>query len=161
VSIPSSIQALSLLSPELRFNGVDLLVTFTFFSSGELLERSFKRVLVSERPTKHSNPVFATPALTFSPEPTALLDQEVTLQGLAPDSSAESYDFYVDSRLTEQKERLLIAWFSSQGEFRFASTEPGDTNLLKPLPENPARPFVLVAVLRDERGGVALIQENR
>lgn len=145
VTLPSDILAGKTVFEQ--FNGVDYLLIFDFKSGGESLVKSFKRVKVSSRTTKNSNPVLGTVgSLSLSSS-----EQVLEVQN---SSSRETFDFYSLSGNLEQKDEVMyLTWFTSSGEINNSQVyvnENSELSLDSSLPSE----AVVVVLLRDGRGGV-------
>ena len=130
-----------------QYNGVDYLLIFDFKSGGESLVKSFKRIKVSSRPTKNSNPVLGTVgSLSLNSS-----EQDLEVEN---SSSKETFDFYSLSGKLEQKDEVMyLTWFTSSGEINNSQVyvgEPANLTFSSSLPTE----AVVVVLLRDGRGGL-------
>ncbi|MAW07614.1 MAG: hypothetical protein CME61_04960 [Halobacteriovoraceae bacterium] len=130
-----------------QYNGVDYLVILDFKSGGESLIKSLKRIKVSSRPVKNSNPVLGTMSnLSLS---SSVQDLKVTNS-----SSKETFDFFSLSGNLEQKDEVMyLTWFTSSGEINNSQVyvdEPTKVTFASNLPAE----AVVVVLLRDGRGGL-------
>ena len=155
VVIPAGI--LDSRSSDDRFNGVSYLVTYRLVASDGTAVQSFKRIVVSEstKTTKNLNPSVSGilgSGSTLTVYPTA----DVELTPVISAGSQESYSFSRNGVTGfSRTEELVTTWFISHGEIKFFRTVGSDSTLWTPaalpLTGNP----ILVAVLRDDRGGVS------
>lgn len=132
-------------------NGVAYIVIFRFSIDGESVE-VFRRILVTTRGTKNSNPTISSLALNGSALSTKpLKDDKLTVSANAP----ETYDFISDQGATEIKsEKLEVAWYVSSGKFDKPKSDVGEE--VKYGDDPPSDPLVLAVLVRDERGGLAV-----
>lgn len=159
VTIPST-DLFSQIPPDLQFNGVNYLISVDFFSGTEKLERAFRRIVVSTRPTKNTNPVFQPPSIMSQGLDLTTLDAEKKISAQVEAIHSESFEEIRQGSSTTQQEKVLVYWFSSRGEFNFSSTNPNEETTWKPNEDNNSLPHVLIAVVRDGRGGVGVAQKN-
>ena len=144
VSIPSNF--LQGKSEFEKFNGVDYLVIFNFSSGGEQLLSSFKRIKVSTRPVKNTNPSLGTvSSVEIESE-----NQELVVRN---SSTKETFDFYSLSGNLEQKDEVMyLSWFTSNGEIDNAQIYADESSELTFDNDLPSE-AVIVVILRDGRGG--------
>lgn len=134
-----------------RTNGVGYITIFTFSVDGKTVS-AFKRVLVSNRSTLNTNPAITDVTLegaTLSAKPRK--DERLKIATSAP----ETYNFVNDDGAEETRaEELAVAWFVSEGELDKPKSEVGDE--VKYLTDPPSSPLVVLALVRDDRGGMTL-----
>jgi len=160
LTTPESSIIFDQVSLEAQQRGVNYLVSFEFKTGGEVLEKSFKRIIVSTSPVQNTNPVFDTPAIVDAKGDLQRLDAEKKIFGKFTPESIESYVDLISGAPQTQQEKLFISWFVSRGNFSLANTNASDGTIWKPDPEeNNSIPFVLVLVLRDNRGGMTVTQK--
>lgn len=152
----------SLYSQAQRSNGVAALVLMKVrrVSDGMTIS-GFRRVLISDRSQPNLNPIL-----------TDIKGDGVSLNGLPPGPVAltfesgtapENYEFHKsDGSKISRAEVFEVSWFTSDGALEVSRTRDGEnnrwdiTNVEKPG----AGKVVLVAVLRDGRGGVSCLIRN-
>ncbi len=162
VNIPSTV--LDQRGPADKYNGVNYLVTYKLTAGTEVVQ-AFRRILVSEnsKTSKNNNP--QTTAILANGAPlTSLPTGAVELSVSYPAGSVETYSSKKsDLSLVSATESLVTTWFRTDGELKFYRTIDGGTNKYTPPPTAPAgRQALLIAVTRDDRGGVTyLIQGFR
>jgi len=129
-----------------QFNGLDYLVIFTF-SVGESEKVTFKRIRVSTRVTKNSNPNID------SISDLSITSNEQDLSAVVSENP-ESFDFYnLTGELEQAREVYYLSWFTSNGEIESSQLYVGEStslNLANTLPDE----AVVIVLLRDGRGGV-------
>lgn len=135
-------------------NGVGYIIIFTFDVSGQQV-KAFKRILASTRSTKNLNPGNPSPSvITLNGGALALPTKNDTYQVLA--TSQENFDVITTENVTETRtENFQVAWYISEGELSFGKSNVSEN--VTYLTETPQSPFVLIAVIRDERGGVEVL----
>jgi hypothetical protein len=138
-----------------RFNGVGYLLTFAFTLPDGSIAKSFRTIVVSDKPVKNRNPTYAAPFLSASPS------EKSTLIPAFTSDSVETYDeIRLDGEVESKTESLTTSWFVSEGDLSLRLTE-GTAGTLYSLPLLPdPRGRVFVAVTRDGRGGVAASVET-
>ncbi|MDH4468088.1 MAG: hypothetical protein QE271_08520 [Bacteriovoracaceae bacterium] len=142
-----------------QFNGINYLVTMEFSTPDGQKIKSFKRLRATTRSTKNQNPtigsiLFDGSSFTSYPE-----SGNFSLDSY---SQEESYTFQDrngnSSTLTEE---LFVSWYVSDGEINFSSVDP-EANVKFTSPQSSSREssLVVVAVIRDARGGMAIEIKN-
>lgn len=138
-----------------QFNGVGYIIIFTFTVDG-IEEKAFKKILVSNRPIKNNNP--GTPAASLllkNGSAISLPNQDELL--VVSSSSQESYEFMNISQAMEVlQESFQVAWYVSNGELDKPKSFVNEN--VKYQKASAQSPFTLVAVIRDERGGIEFLQ---
>jgi hypothetical protein len=113
--------------------------------------KAFKRLPVTTRATKNSNPTLGNILIDGNSFATYPSDGDFSLSA---SSSEESYQFQTaDGSLTTQTEELNVAWYVSDGEINFPITTKSGTTRFK---KGDKSSLVVVAVIRDGRGGMAV-----
>lgn len=147
-----------------RSNGVSYLVFITLTASATESVTALKRVIVSTKTTKNQNPTFGTPALTLNSVDAAiytLTTDPVPMNSVAGSGSIESYVVESSDGTSETAlEKLTVTWLVSAGEVRTTRTDPGAENRYFPPTPLPALTS-FIAVLRDERGGTAIVDIHK
>jgi hypothetical protein len=130
-----------------RLNGVGYIVIFNFSVDGKV-HRAFKRILVSERTIKNTNPQIDSILLNGSAIGAAPLDGDRL--SLATVSGAESYDVITaDGNLETRTEIFEVAWYTSLGKFDKPKASSDER-----VKFQGDQPDFILAVIRDERGGI-------
>jgi len=134
-------------------NGVGYISIFTFTVDDRPI-RAFKRILVSNRSVKNTNPTGT--ALQRNGAPFAGTPQKGDLFNLTT-SAPESYDFInLDGSTVTLVEELTVAWYITASEFDKPKANLGEA---VELTEEPAAgPYVIVGIVRDERGGLSVVR---
>jgi hypothetical protein len=154
-TIPAT--ALTGVSTAQAFNGVNYIVSLTVTAGSETVT-AFKRIVVSSKTTKNSNPSIT--ALTRNGvtlnDGDAVGSGATTLAATIPTSSYENYTF-MDAGLTGHNvsEDLLITWFTTDGTMDTARTFAGKQSNGWTAPSPKTRTTVqLAVVIHDGRGGI-------
>ena len=138
-----------------QFNGINYLVLFTFKdnANGNTLIRAIKRIEVSTNPTKNSNPVLAGNSIKFSGNAPSIGTTQTDLS-IDVTSGAETFNYLdLTDGQKQAAETTYISWFVSSGKISPNQVYTDEIAVLKPEESAPAE-LVVVAVLRDGRGGV-------
>jgi len=135
-------------------NGVSYLVTYVITAADGSRIQAFKRLVVSTRTQKNTNPTILD---IFGDRKTMIsLPVVPTLISVSlPEEAAENYGSITsDGVRINQKETLLVTWFISDGEFDQMRVVGTSENLYSPPQVLPTdHSVVIVAVVRDGRGG--------
>ena len=135
-----------------QYNGIDYLVLFTFSVDEEEII-SFKRIRVSSRPIKNTNPTID------SISNLAMVATEQTLSATLGDSP-EDFNFYnLTGEIEQGKEVYYLSWFTSSGEIENSqvyASESTKLSLASTLPNE----AVVVVMLRDGRGGSSFVVQK-
>jgi hypothetical protein len=136
------------------FNGVAYITIFEFNVDGKV-QKFFKRINVTDRGMLNANPATAS----------ILLDGQ-SYSGVPHKNSAlflssndqESYIYEeVDGKRSSREETYEVAWFATSGELNRPKSETNEKVKFIKGPESTG--FVLIAVVRDDRGGVLVLRE--
>lgn len=156
LTVPAGL--LSQYSAAAQNNGIAYLITMeATASSGSV--RSFRRVIFSNK-TANTNPTLSD-LVIGSTSVTTRPSGEVEL-GFTTTSTPEVYnELAVDGSSFTRTEQFEVTWFISDGEILNPRTRIGETTKWT-APDGPpaGRATVLVAVMRDGRGGVAVEIRN-
>lgn len=138
----------------LQHNGVPYLITVTA-QRGSQTVRSFRRVLISTK-SANLNPTL-TDILVNGSSLTTLPTGEPLLSFSA--STPETYQSMASSgALVSETEAFVLTWFISDGEMENSRILEGQNTIWKTPGGAPSqRQVVVVGVLRDGRGGVAVL----
>lgn len=146
------------------FNGVNYLVIYTLTNETGKSVSAFKRIVVSEtaKTSKNSNPAVSQVFADGSPLNTMNWGGKFNLSTDLSLVSAESY-VVKNAKLESfsKTENLTTTWFVTDGDakyFRSAGTDSNEFN----APSQPpvGRSFYLIAVSRDDRGGVNFVKKK-
>lgn len=142
-----------------QYNGVAYLLVYTVTATltGEK-EMAFRRVVVSTKPAKNSNP--AITQLNYNGANitgAALSPSAVPLRLVAATSQIESYsELQTNGTLETKNEELLVTWFVTSGEVKRSRTDINTDNTYTPAQPLPGQ-VTFVGVLRDNRGGSSFV----
>ncbi len=144
------------------YNGVNYLVVYTISNSSGEIVKSFRRIVVtdSSKSTKNSNPTTSDLLANGSTLGTLSANSSYTLAASYSATSAETYT-YKDSSgtLVSATESLLTTWFITDGSMKYYRTSQGDSNTYTTPSSYPSsRKSSVIAVTRDSRGGVYILQ---
>lgn len=135
-----------------QFNGVGYIVIFRFTVDGKSTT-AFKRIISTNRGSFNANPAGAGillngAVLASIPKK----DDRLTVTGLTP----ETFTFQnVDGSSETRTEDLEVGWYVSEGKFDRPKSTYGET--VKFLEDAPIS-LLLVAVIRDDRGGMEIVR---
>lgn len=137
-----------------QFNGVGYIIIFNFEVDGRSIT-AFKRVLATNKAVLNTNPVGSAILLNGAAIGTELSkDDQLTVTS----SSQETYDYISTEGTTETlTEEFQIAWFVSEGKFDKPKSDLAET--VKYLGDTPIASSLVIAVVRDERGGVEVVRQ--
>ena len=146
------------------FNGVSYLVQYTLTNNLGKSVSAVKRIIVSEsaKTSKNANPVtsdiFANGVTMTSLSLSAVLKLSTDLNL----TSAENYIFK-NTKLEPAylSEKLTTTWFVTDGETKFYRSSGVDTNEFTGPEQTPiGRSFYLLAITRDDRGGLSFVKKK-
>jgi hypothetical protein len=151
VTVPASI--LTGRSTQDQFNGVPFLMVYKLSDNTGQSVRAFRRILVSNKPTKNTNPVISNFLVNGSATTTyPTLVSNLSLS-FTP-ASAESYlEQLADGTQVTRTETLQTTWFITSGEVKFFRTLGTDSTEFTPANPIPSK-AIIFAVTRDGRGGI-------
>lgn len=151
-------------SSEDKYNGVAFLVEYILTNNRQETLRTIKRIVVSEsaKTAKNTNPsvtqVFSNGvAMTTLP-----LNTKINLSTDLAASAAESYLVKNrDGTQTSLSENVSVTWFITDGKTKFFRSEIAKTNEYTTPTENPTgRASYLIAVAKDDRGGLSFVKKK-
>lgn len=153
-SVPSSQDIFSGRSERDQYNGVSYLVTYRLMASDGRSVSSYKRIVVSTRSIKNTNPVIADIVNDGVGYNSLLYGQGVALN-LSISSGPETFYFMnSDGTIAEEQEDLTFTWFISDGEIKASRTVQGESNEYTNPGEIPqGRDAFIIVTARDNRGG--------
>jgi hypothetical protein len=151
-------------TPTETYNGVSYLIEYTLVNNLGESVKSVKRIIVSEtsKTPKNLNPatsqVFAGGVAMVS----LSLSSKLSLSTDLSLTSAENYNLKnLKGELVNQVENLTTTWFVTDGETKFYRSNGVSTNEFTAPDQAPAnRSFYLLAISRDDRGGVSLVKKK-
>ncbi len=150
--------------PYEKFNGVNYIIEYTLTNERSESVTAIKRILVSEtaKTSKNQNPstsqIFAngTAMNTMSYGAKVNLSTDLTL------ASAEAYTVQnANAETFGRTEKLITTWFITDGETKFYRSSGTDVNeFTAPASAPTGRSLYLMALTRDDRGGVSLVKKK-
>lgn len=156
VTIPSDV--LSGRSSSDQYNGVSYLFEYKLTSADGRSTSAIKRLIVSSAAkTKNANPTLTglvADGASFTALPAAAVNVGISY----PAGARETYTVMLaDGTLLPQTEDLLTTYFITDGSLKYIRTIDGQTTTYTPPSPAPVdHSVVMVAVVRDPRGGVAV-----
>lgn len=143
-----------------QYNGVNYLVIYRTTVGGEAFS-AFKRIVVSTRTTRNTNPTltdFKFGGVASGAAPIPVAPNKVQLDAVVAAGSAETYSYRdSDGVLANRSEELLVSWFVTQGSLLRSRTDADEANEYTPSDAPLSATTTFVAVLRDDRGGTSVI----
>ncbi len=141
-----------------RHNGVAYLVTYLVQAADGASHRAFKRVLISApaKTQKNQNPAFVD-ILADGASLASLPGGASRLSAQVGAGSAEHYAEQSAAGAAARIEDLTVSWFVSGGDLLYDRTEADQATRWAPPGVGPA---LVVGVLRDDRGGVAVVAKS-
>ena len=157
IAVPAwAFAALSQLDDDLQFNGIDFIVIFNISDQNDSTKnlKVIKRISLTSRAVLNTNPS-VTDILADGNSLIAFPNSKVTLS-LSGASDPESYDYQGATGLEVLTEEMAISWFSNVGEMQFSRTDREEGVNFDPKDKSEG---VIVAVYRDNRGGVVILRK--
>jgi hypothetical protein len=161
VSVPANI--LVGRTAQEQFNGVNYLVEYILKNSAGNEIRSFRRIVVSNKTPKNTNPVvtdiFSNGVSLVGPLPFGSI---VQLSSDLSAGSAESYQLQDFNGVTSsQSELISTTWMITDGETKYFRSDVGQSNeYTLPAAAPAGRSVHIFAVARDNRGGVTVVRKQ-
>jgi len=139
-------------SPRAQFNGIAYIVIFNFTVDGESIS-AFKRITVTNRGGLNNNPTGS--AILLNGGAIAAFPKENDELKVTT-STSETFNYQtIDGNIESRTEKMKVAWYLNEGELAGPKTDVGEGS--KYLGPNISKPSLLIAVVRDERGGVDIV----
>ena len=132
-----------------QFNGIGYIVIFNFTVDGQDVS-AFKRITATNRGSLNSNPSGSSILLNGA----AIASfPNVDDQLRATSSNPENFNYQTsDGAIESRTEKMQVAWYVSEGELENSKSDVDEavkfTGIAGPGPK------LVIAVIRDERGGV-------
>lgn len=132
-----------------QFNGIGYIVIFNFTVDGQDVS-AFKRITATNRGSLNSNPSGSSILLNGA----AIASfPNVDDQLRATSSTPENFNYQTsDGAIESRTEKMQVAWYVSEGELENSKSDVDEavkfTGIAGPGPK------LVIAVIRDERGGV-------
>jgi hypothetical protein len=160
VTIPSAI--LSGQSTATQYNGYNYILLITATNTNGTSVTSLKRITVSTKSTKNNNPSISSITSSGATLGALSTGSVVSLAYVAGAGSAESYQYEnSDGSFTSYTETLQATWFATDGSLQYTRTnDGGTTQFTAPSSYPTSRSSVIVTVLRDGRGGEAVVKNT-
>lgn len=162
VTAPASSIIFAQRSSQDQHNGVSYLVTYKITNSSGNSVQSFKRLIVSTKSSKNQNPTVSQILSSGSALPSTLpLGQTLNLSLSFGAVTNEAYPVLSsDGSSTTKTEDLTTTWFFTDGELKYFRTLNTDSNdFTTPSSAVTGRDSILLAITRDNRGGVSYVRK--
>ena len=152
VDVPSGL--LTGQTPQTQFNGLDYLITMRF-SAGDETSSTYKRITVSQRTPKNKNPRIQD-VLRNGNTGGSIQNNDTLSIDLLAGFGAQTYESQdQEGIISEKNEELTTSWFTYKGTTDLRRTFIDEEAVFEQTPGT-SNPFV-VAVLRDDRGGIDVV----
>jgi hypothetical protein len=162
VNIPSALTMFSGRSAAEQFNGVNYLVEYILKNSSGTEIKSFRRIVVSTKALKNTNPTMTDVFSNGVTMTTLPLGSKVNLSSDLTSVSSENYqvqDF--NNTVTTANELLSVTWMITDGKTKFFRSDVGQANeYTGPDAAPTGRSAYVFAVARDNRGGVTVLKRQ-
>ncbi len=161
-TVPNAVVLFTNRSTAEQFNGINYLVEYILKNSSGAEVRSFRRIVVSSKTPKNTNPVMTdifSNGVVMSSLPLGL---KVNLSSDLNSSSAENYQIQdLNNIITTANELLSVTWMITDGKTKFFRSDVGQTNEYTGPDAAPVgRSSYVFAVARDNRGGVTVVKKQ-
>ncbi len=145
-----------------QFNGVNYLVEYILTNSMGQQIKSFKRIVVSTKTPKNSNPVITDIFSNGVSMTTLPISIKTNLTTDLSSGSVENYQSQDSNNVTQTASEVVsITWFITDGETKFFRSEIGQSNeYTGPATAPTGRSAYVFAVARDNRGGATVLQKK-
>lgn len=163
VIVPNSLVIFTGRTAQEQFNGVNYLVEYILKNSAGIEIRSFRRIVVSTKSPKNTNPVvtdiFSNGVSLVGPLPFGSI---VQLSSDLSSGSAENYQLQDFNGVTSsQVELISTTWMITDGETKYFRSDVGQSNeYTLPAAAPAGRSVHIFAVARDNRGGVTVVKKQ-
>ena len=159
ITIPGSAIIFNSKSAQDQFNGVNYLVEYILTNTAGKQIKSFKRIVVSTKSPKNSNPAitdFFSDGVTMTTLP---ISTKSNLTSDLTSASIENYQSQDSNNLiTINNESVSVTWFITDGETKYFRSEISQSNeYTGPTTAPTGRSAYIFAVARDNRGGATVI----
>lgn len=162
-TVPSSLVMFTGRTAQEQFNGVNYLVEYILKNSSGTEIRSFRRIVVSTKTPKNTNPVvtdiFSNGVSLVGPLPFGSI---VQLSSDLSAGSAESYQLQdFNGVASSQTELISTTWMITDGETKYFRSDVGQSNeYTLPATAPAGRSVHIFAIARDNRGGVTVVRKQ-
>jgi hypothetical protein len=162
VTVPSALIIFNSRSTQEQFNGVNYLVEYILTNSSGIQIRSFKRIVVSTKTVKNSNPVITDIFSNGVTMTTLPVGSVVKLSSDLSAVSTENYDVQDSKNTVSQTTELLtVTWFITDGSTKYFRSEISESNeYTAPVTAPVGRSAYIIAVARDNRGGATVVRKK-
>jgi len=137
-----------------QFNGIGYIVIFKFTVDGESIS-VFKRIIATNRGSFNTNPTGSSILLNGGAI-ASFPDKNDELQ--ATSSAPETFDYQtIEGNIESRTEKMQVAWYLTEGELDKPKSDVDEAS--KYLGNASTDPSLVIAIIRDERGGVHTVTE--
>lgn len=137
-----------------KLNGVGYIVIFKFNVDGKDTS-AFKRVVATTRIPVNSDPSGSAILMNGAPI-SSPPDKDDKLK--VTTSAPEIYDYMnIDGSVVSRTEEQQVAWYVTSGKLDKPKTDVGETT--KYLDSAVSDPSLIIAIVRDERGGLEMVRQ--
>lgn len=157
VTVPASGVIFAGRSSQDQFNGIAYLMIYTVSDSSGQQVRGFRRIIVSSKPTKNTNPVISNFLVNGSATATYPTSVSNLSLSLTPASTESYQEQLTDGSQVTRTETLQTTWFITSGEVKFFRTLGSDSTEYTPASPVPSGASI-IAVTRDGRGGIDVVK---
>lgn len=147
-----------------KMNGINFIIEYILTDDLGQSVRSIKRLVVSDptKTNKNTNPPMTEIFSNGIAMNSLTLGTKVNLSTDLTLTSAESYSIInLDGTVTAFTEKLAVTWFITDGETKNFRTEDTKSNEYTTPTEGPSgRSVYLIAIARDDRGGLSFVKKK-
>ena len=138
-----------------QYNGVSYLIDYRLQSAdGAAAVRAVKRILVSTRPTKNTNPTLTSFTGPTGATVAALPTSEGNISPVFGTTPTQYQSELSDGTFTTIGESYNVSWFSTEGNFTLDNTQGSASNTYwPPSPVPTTQHSILIGIVYDGRGG--------
>lgn len=137
-----------------KFNGVGYIVIFSFIVDGKTIS-AFKRITATDRGSFNANPSGSSILLNGG-SITSFPDKNDKLQ--VNSSAPQIFDYQtIDGNIESRTEKMQVAWYLTEGELDKPKSDVDEASEYQG--KRATGPTLVIAIIRDERGGVDIVRE--
>lgn len=164
VTVPASGVIFSGKTAAEKYNGVSYIVEYTLSDNLGNTTKAIKRIIVSDtaKTSKNSNPSISQIYGNGANLNSISANTKYSVSSDLSLSSAETYlTQLTDGSLTQSTENLAITWFITDGSTKYyRSTGVSSNEYTTPEQLPSTRSVYLIAIARDDRGGLSFIKKK-
>lgn len=164
VTVPVSNIIFANKSAQEKYNGVSFLVEYILTNNLGTTLRTIKRIIVSDpsKINKNTNPTITQVYADGAVMNALTFDTKINVTTDLAETSAESYTVQnIDGSTSDFAEKLSVTWFITDGKTKYFRSENTSSNEYSTPSQAPAgRSAYLIAVARDDRGGLSFVKKK-